>query len=71
MPPLPSEPALLLTVEQAAQALGIGRSLAWKLVARGEIQSLTVGRARRVPRAWLEGYVERAMRKAEEARRAP
>ena len=50
---------LLLTVEEAAQRLNIGRSHAYIYVMRGELPSVKLGRARRVPAVELEGFVER------------
>src|SRR5437867_10769005 len=48
---------LLVTVEEAADALGIGRSLMFELIGSGEVQSLKLGRRRLVPvtalRDWL------------------
>jgi excisionase family DNA binding protein len=40
---------LLLTVDQAAQRLGIGRSLLYELIATGDVDSVHVGRLRRIP----------------------
>ncbi len=50
---------LTLTVEECASRLGIGRSLAWSLVARGEIPSVRFGRLRRVPTVSLEQWLSR------------
>ena len=50
---------LLLTVSEAASCLGIGRSTLYELVASGEIESVTIGRSRRVPAEALGAYVER------------
>ena len=52
-----STDSLLLTVSQAADRLELGRSLVYELVMRGEIASIKVGRARRVPAAALEQFV--------------
>ena len=41
---------LLLTVEQAADLLQISRSHLYKLILRGEIPSLKIGRSRRLRR---------------------
>lgn len=41
--------ALTLTVEQAAQALGIGRSTAYELVHTGDLPSLRLGRRIVIP----------------------
>ena len=48
---------LLLTVEEAADRLGIGRTLAYALVKNGEIESVHIGRLRRIPLAALDRYV--------------
>jgi excisionase family DNA binding protein len=45
---------LLLTVEEAAQRLGIGRTLAWQLVRDGQLPSVRLGRLVRVPVRGLE-----------------
>ena len=50
------EGKLLLTVEEAAQRLGIGRSHAYVYVLRGELPSVKLGRARRVPADELERF---------------
>jgi excisionase family DNA binding protein len=52
-------PRLLLTVEEAAERIGICRSNMFKLIRRGEIQSVKVGRLRRVTPAALEDFVRR------------
>lgn len=48
---------LLLTVEEAAQRLNIGRTTMYSLVSTGAIESVTIGRLRRVPSESLEKYV--------------
>jgi excisionase family DNA binding protein len=53
---------LLLTVEEAADRLGIGRSLMYELIGCGQIASIRVGRLRRVPSESLTEYVA-AMRR--------
>ena len=50
---------LLLTVVEAARRLEISRSLLYELMARDEIQSIRVGRLRRVPAEALTEYVNR------------
>ena len=52
-----SEP-LLLTVAQAAQRLGISRSLLYELLATGDIESITIGRLRRIPADALTTYIQ-------------
>ena len=48
---------VLLTVEEAARRLGIGRTTCFRLVLAGEIESVTVGRLRRVPADAVTAYV--------------
>jgi excisionase family DNA binding protein len=43
-----------LTVEEAAQILGIGRTLAFEMARRGDLPALRLGRRLVVPRAALE-----------------
>ena len=60
-PPNPPHTAgpLLLTVEQAAEQLGIGRTLAYALVSAGEIESVQIGRLRRIPADALPAFLDR------------
>ncbi|TQK45581.1 excisionase family DNA binding protein [Streptomyces sp. SLBN-118] len=53
---------VLLTVEEAAQRLRIGRTTCFKLVIAGELESVTVGRLRRVPPDALPAYVAKLRR---------
>ena len=53
---------LLLTIEDAASCLAISRAHAYRLVQRGELPTIRLGRSRRVSRAALEVYVERLTR---------
>ncbi|MGH3813461.1 MAG: excisionase family DNA-binding protein [Pseudonocardiaceae bacterium] len=55
---------LLLRVDEAAERLGIGRTLMCGLIAAGDIESVQVGRLRRVPAECLEEYVARLRREA-------
>ena len=48
---------LLLTVEEAAHRLRIGRTLVYQLISSGELESVKVGRLRRVPAECLPEYV--------------
>ena len=49
----------LLTVAEAARRLGIGRSHAYIYVLRGELESVKLGRSRRVPVEAIDAFVER------------
>ena len=50
---------MLLTIEQAAAELGIGRTTMYALIRDGLIESVRIGRLRRVRRSDLASYVER------------
>lgn len=49
---------LLLTVSEASERLGIGRSHFYELLRSGEILSVRLGRSRRVPLKALEEFAE-------------
>jgi excisionase family DNA binding protein len=42
------EQALLISITDAAKALGIGRSKAYELIAEGRLETVTIGRRRLV-----------------------
>lgn len=52
-----TESKLLLTVEEAAQRLAVGRTVMYQLVSSGAVESVTVGRLRRIPRQCLEEFI--------------
>jgi len=52
----------LLRIEDVAQRLAVSRSMAWKLIAYGQLRSVRIGRAVRVRPADLEAYVASAVR---------
>jgi excisionase family DNA binding protein len=56
---------LVITVEEAAQLLGIGRDLAYRLARTGEFPSLRLGRRLVVPRAALQAWLEDGARHSE------
>jgi excisionase family DNA binding protein len=53
------ETKLLVTVEEAAAMLSLGRTLTWALVRKGELRSIRVGKSRRVIVSSLHEYIER------------
>jgi excisionase family DNA binding protein len=53
----PDIPRLLLTVEQAAEVLGVGRSTMYALVLSDTVESIHIGRLRRIPADALAIYV--------------
>lgn len=50
---------VLLSVDEAAERLGIGRTLMFRLVRNGEIESVRIGRLRRVPVSAINEYAAR------------
>lgn len=50
---------LLLTVEEAARLLRIGRTTAFALVNSGELESISLGRLRRIPAECVTAYINR------------
>jgi excisionase family DNA binding protein len=57
--PLSRPGQLLYSVEEAASLLGIGRTFMFSLLATGEIDSLKIGRRRKIPRDAIESYIDR------------
>ncbi len=49
---------LLLTIEQSAKLVGIGRTTAYALVKSGEWNTIKIGRLTRLTRKILEDWVE-------------
>ncbi len=52
----------LLRIEDIADRLAVSRSMAWKLIAHGQLRSLRIGRAVRVRQADLDAYIRDAAR---------
>ncbi|MEV6992279.1 helix-turn-helix domain-containing protein [Streptomyces sp. NPDC093228] len=50
---------VLLTVEEAARRLRIGRTVCYRLISSGELESITVGHLRRVPADAVPEFVTR------------
>ncbi|MGH3371724.1 MAG: helix-turn-helix domain-containing protein [Nocardioidaceae bacterium] len=53
---------LLLTPEDAAVVLSIGRSKLYELLATGELRSVRIGTSRRIPAEEVAAYVQRLAR---------
>jgi excisionase family DNA binding protein len=51
----------LLTVEETAEILHIGRDKAYSLIRTGQLRSIKIGKLRRVSRAWIADFVESAL----------
>ena len=52
----------LLRIEDVADRLAVSRSMAWKLIAYGQLRSVRIGRAVRVRPADLDAYIAGAVR---------
>ena len=55
--PNPRTDALLVTPEEAAELLSIGRTKLYELMADGTLPSVRIGKSRRVPRRALDELV--------------
>ena len=47
----------LLTVKDIKQILKIGSTLTYKLIADGEIKSVKIGKSIKIPKIYLEEYI--------------
>ena len=52
---------LLLRVSEVSDALGLGRSKTYELIASGKIKSVRIGRSVRVPADWLREWLAEKM----------
>jgi excisionase family DNA binding protein len=52
-----ADDVMLLSVDEAATVLGIGRTNVYALINRDELKSVKVGGRRLIPRAALEAFV--------------
>jgi excisionase family DNA binding protein len=50
---------LLYSVPEAARLLGVGRTYMFRLIAAGEIESIKVGKLRKIPHDALGCYIDR------------
>jgi excisionase family DNA binding protein len=48
---------VLLNVEEAAHALGLGRSKCYELVLKGQLKSLKIGRSRKIPVEAIKEFI--------------
>jgi excisionase family DNA binding protein len=55
---------LLLTVPEAAKALGISRSKLYQLISAGTVRSVRIDGSRRVPVEALNTYINQLMKEA-------
>jgi excisionase family DNA binding protein len=50
---------LLLTVEEGARRLHLSRTVVFELLRRNDLESIRIGRSRRIPVQALDAYVQR------------
>jgi excisionase family DNA binding protein len=55
---------VLLTPEEAGEGLGIGRTTVYALMKSGELESVQIGRLRRIPTSALHDYAARLVQRA-------
>ena len=55
---------LTVPVKRAAELVGLGKSTVWKLIASGELETVSIGKKRLVIFASLESLIERRRGKA-------
>ena len=56
-------PKLLLTMEEAADALGVCRAIIYQLATKKQIGTVKIGRARRVPVTELHAFIQQKLEK--------
>lgn len=66
-PPTTTPLRLLLTVEETAEALHIGRSKVFDLIRCGELDSVKIGRLRRIPGDAVHAFMVRLRTSRESA----
>lgn len=54
-----SEPVRLLSAEQVAQRTNLGRTTVFGLIASGDIESIKIGKLRRVPVEAVDAFIEK------------
>lgn len=52
---------ILVTVDELADTLSIGRTAAWELVRKRKIRSVKIGRTRRVPVTAITEYIQQLL----------
>lgn len=54
----PRSPRLAYTVKEAATLLSLSRSLVYELINAGKLETIKIGRARRITSRQLEAYIQ-------------
>lgn len=52
-------PRWLLSIPEACAGLGVGRSMLYEMISRGDVEIVRIGRRALVPVSSLDAYVER------------
>ena len=52
---------VLLTTEEAAESLKVGRCKVYDLIRSGELESIKIGRLRRIPVASIRAFAQRLL----------
>ncbi|WP_421793885.1 helix-turn-helix domain-containing protein [Hydrocarboniphaga effusa] len=60
---------LAYTVGETADLFGVSLATVWRLIRNGELESLKVGKSRRIARAAIEAYLARQEAAARDARK--
>lgn len=50
---------VLLTVEETAERLGVGRTMVFRLLRSGALESVQIGRLRRIRRSAIDDFADR------------
>ncbi|MFD1150465.1 helix-turn-helix domain-containing protein [Saccharothrix hoggarensis] len=58
---------VLLTAEEAAERLGVGRTTMYRLIGSGEIESVQIGRLRRIPVTAVDAYARKLLQNTDAA----
>ena len=59
--PVSEQAPLVYSVEEAADLLGVGRTVMFRLVATGEVESFKIGRKRKIHRDAIDTYIKRQL----------
>lgn len=59
--PINLESKVLVSVDEAAALLSLGRTMVYTLMMCGDLPSIKIGRMRRIPVAALHAYVSRQL----------
>nr|WP_238412858.1 helix-turn-helix domain-containing protein [Saccharothrix deserti] len=58
---------MLLTTEEAAERLGVGRTTMYRLIGTGEVESVQIGRLRRIHVAAVDAYARKLLQNPDAA----